>query len=213
MADGRHQAVVHRRRRSPRAARRSADTRPVQALVEHAARALGRSQVPGRALEQVRRARARRPTPPRPRADGRRRTATTSFGQTGRREAVEHRALGRADVGHDAVAAALERFRTAAPSAPTGAQTKQTSAPSTASSTTRAALVDRAPLERRRERALARVEAADASAPSMRSRAARPIEPPIRPTPMTAIFRGRSRSQSADSSLPTTAATRWTCST
>ena len=52
VADGRHQAVVHvrRDRGRPRAERGHA---PVQALVEHAARALGRRQVPGRALEQL----------------------------------------------------------------------------------------------------------------------------------------------------------------
>src|SRR5215207_9399211 len=81
--------------------------------------------------------------------------------------------------------------RTSSGSAPTGAHTKHSSAPSTASSTEPAvhwmAPRSSAPWSRSASR-----PKPTTSAPSTCSRAARPIEPPIRPTPRTAMRTGSS---------------------
>ena len=76
--------------------------------------------------------------------------------------------------------------RTSSGSAPTGAQTKHSSAPSTASSSEPAARSDGAALERDPQPLGVAAEAHDLRALDV-LRAARPIEPPISPTPRTAI--------------------------
>ena len=132
--------------------------------------------------------------------------------------ALEHRALGRARRRSRRSPRRPRAPRARAPaSAPTGAHTKHASAPATASATVAHALSTAPRSSARCERIRVRVEAAAPRAPSTRARAASPIEPPIRPTPRSAILSGAagvmSVAQSADSSLPTTAATRCTCST
>ena len=113
--------------------RAEADDQPVQALVEQAAGALGRRQVPGRAVEQV----AARGV------DARRLGAGDRVAADEARvvDRGGQRALGRPDVGDDRVVArGVQRLgRPASGSAPTGAQAKTASAPSTASATDGAA--------------------------------------------------------------------------
>ena len=191
--DRRHQAVVRVgvERRRPRA---EAGQQPVQALVERAAGARRRRQVPGRAVEQVG-------------------AGVLDAGRLGAGERVaadearvvdrvDDRALGRADVGDDAVlAGGRERGATAAGSAPTGAATNAASAP----------VERRGRGGARRGRARRRSSAASSTpapgpsraprAPS-RSRAASPIEPPIRPTPTTATRDLRRPGHAARSRAP-----------
>src|SRR3954447_7680914 len=83
--------------------------------------------------------------------------------------------------------AASSAPRTWPGSAPTGPQAKQTPAPSSASSSEDAA-TSIAPSSRARSRRSALRPKPTTSASSTYSRAASPIEPPIRPTPRTAIL-------------------------
>ena len=152
VADGRHQAVVHlggdRRR-----ARAERGHEAEEALVEHAAGALGRRQVPGRVLEQV----GARVLDARRLRAGERMAADEPL----RRRATPstHEPLDRADVADDAVAAVRERLcrerrqraHRRADEAHLGAVDRLRHRPGRA--------VDRAPLERARERARVRVVA------------------------------------------------------
>src|SRR3954447_24501833 len=83
--------------------------------------------------------------------------------------------------------AASSAPRTWAGNAPTGPQARQTPAPSSASSSEDAA-TSIAPSSRARSRRSALRPKPTTSASSTYSRAASPIEPPIRPTPSTAIL-------------------------
>ena len=164
-----------------RRARAEAAEQPVQALVEHAGGAAsGGRQVPGGAVEEVL-------------------AGVLDAGGLGARERMpadealvgggrgEH-ALGRADVAHHAVWAGGRRARcaTVSASAPTGAATNTTSALGDRGGESSALLVDRPEGERAGAHVRVGVVAAHARA-QRASRAASPIEPPISPTPRTAI--------------------------
>ena len=158
----------------------SAGEQPVQALVERPARARGRRQVPGGAVEQL----GAGVADARARGAGERVPADEAL-VVGR---LDDRALRRADVGDDAVVAgaAASAARTAAGSAPTGAATNAASAPSSASSAP-AAATSTAPTSSAASSAAGDGSNPTTSAPS-RSRAASPTDPPISPTPTTAIL-------------------------
>ena len=130
-----------------------------------------------------RRGRARRRRSPRPRAGGRPRSAGPSCGVDERRCFVEP------DVGDDACRRPTRRAppRTSSGSAPTGAQAKHSSRAVDRLLDRRRRAVDRARARRAARAAPDRGSKPTTSAPSTRSRAARPIEPPISPTPRTAM--------------------------
>ena len=185
--DARHQAVVGRRRRSPSGCAPKRAQQPVQALVEHARRCCRRRASDTRWRRRTDpRARARRRRSRRRRADARRRSAR-------RRRDVGEQALGRADVADHAVrpGAARAPARTVSRERADGRGDEHDVG------------ARDAPRRRRRpacrsRRARARgartlrvgVIAADLARPA-RPRAARPIEPPISPTPRTATFKER----------------------
>ena len=103
---------------------------------------------------------------------------------------VDDRALGRADVGHDAVlAGGRERLRDRRGERADGRRDERRLGAVERAGEVRRRAVERADVERGVEHAVRGSQPAT-SAPS-RSRAASPIEPPIRPTPTIAIFTGR----------------------
>ena len=184
--------------RAPRSA-----TDALEAVVVDAARALGRRQVPARALEQV----GARVLDPRGLGAGERVAADEPLRRRRPGAPAIELALGRADVGDDRVSAARRRApRRPAPAARRPApRRRRRSAPSTASATGRAGAVERPELERR-ARAFAGSGSKPATSASRRRFAASPIEPPISPTPRTAIA-----SITLDGRvLPATSATRRT---
>ena len=204
VADRRHQAVVDVGRDRGRAARRarSASGRAARRARRSCARSASGTRWRPRTAPP---ARARRRPPRRPQADARRRTARGRSRRARRRQLLEHGELHGADVGHDAVAAALER-RARAVSATCAhrrayeADLRARRAPPRPTRT-RSSI---APRSSARSSAPGSGSHPATVAPSTRRRAARPIEPPIRPTPRTAIrVMAVPAAQSADSSFPT----------
>ena len=175
MRDARHQRGRGCRRRSRAGLRAEARQQAVQALVQHArGAAAGRGQVPDGALEQVRACVRRRPA----RLGAGERVAADEA-LVGAR--LGDRALGGADVADDAAGArrgAAPRA-TVSPSAPTGAATNTTSAPSHRAGHVRRRGVDRAELQRAGAHARGR------------GRSRKPRRPPARAPP------GRSSRRSA----------------
>ena len=176
--DVRHQPVVglgvDRRR-----VRTEATQQRVQALVEHADGALtGGRQVPRRSLEQVRAGVFD------PLGLGPRERVTADEALIG--GGVREHALGGADIADDAVRAGGRKRRgDGCGKRADGAATNTASAPRTASARSSVSL-STAPSSSARARTSGSGSYPQTSA-SARARAARPIEPPISPTPRTAI--------------------------
>ncbi len=161
----------------------SSATRPLQAVVEQAARALGRGQVPAGALEEV----GAGVLDPGGLGAGQRVAADEALVVAERGDEL---ALGRADVGDDASPGRWRR-------APRAASSAQRRRPAPRRRRARRPRRPRRPSRRRgrsRPPPSARSSVAGSgskpttSALERARRAASPIEPPIRPTPRTAIL-------------------------
>ena len=169
----------------PRAERRPRSGAGARRGARRTARAAsGTRPRPGRG----RRARAPRRPSRRRRSGGRRRSA-------GRASRLHEVLLGRADVGDERVRRPPRRAPLApAPAARRRARRRSTaSAPSTRLLDRGRGAVDRAALAARSASRSGSRPKPTTSAPSTARCAARPIDPPIRPTPRTAIFTDRSR--------------------
>ena len=163
----------------------------VKALVEQPRGALSGREVPDGALEQVGARVLHAGSSPRRRSGGRRRSA-------GRRSGRQQLLLGRAHVGDHAVRPAPRpaRSRTCLGQRAHRRAGEADSAPSSASSSEPAARRWRPARARARSRSGLRPKPTT-SAPATCSWAASPIDPPIRPTPRTAILIRGGRARTA----------------
>ena len=203
VADGRHQPVVGLGVDRLRAGAEVGD-RALQAVVQDAARALGRRQVPARALEQV----GARVLDPGGLGAGQRVAADEALALPRLRQLRDQVALGRADVGDHRVA---RRSPSSASATSAGQRADRRGAEDDLGAVDRLgdrsrARVERLALAARARGSPGRGRSPATSAPSRRL-AASPIEPPISPTPRTAILIGASLSDARESSLPASSAT------
>ena len=201
-------AVVRRRRRSPSGARRAPASSGAGARRARPRSRARRRQVPGGAVEQVR-ARV---------LDARRlgaRERVAADEARGRRPARHDGALGRADVGDDAVRPGAPRSasRDRARRARRRARRRTRRRRRRSAAGVGGGRVDRRRARAPRSRTPGRGPSRRPAAPSALAGGAAPTEPPISPTPRTAtLMRAQRAPDGACSALPATAAACSTCS-